>query len=239
MKIQNGISLLPASPETKASQQDAHLRDAAKMYETHFLNEMVKAMRSTVKNEDGPMKPNFAEKIFSEQLDQQYVDGWANKGGVGLADMIYTQIKEKYYGSDHKQIQGIQKNMLPIAPQNGPSGLPSTESIQMKTIPSTDPKKLSYRFEVQDLSPGTSVGGASTDGGFQVRAPMAGKLASVERLDQGWNILTLDHGDGLSSEMTFPGHVTDSSVGRDVGPGQRLGILDPSRPVLAWNLELG
>ncbi|MGZ3722862.1 MAG: rod-binding protein [Bdellovibrionales bacterium] len=228
MKIQNGISLVPPSGETKAAQQDAHLRDAAKMYETHFLNEMVKAMRSTVHNEDGPMKPNFAEKIFSEQLDQQYVDGWANKGGVGLADMIYTQIRDKYYGADHKQIQGI-KNMLPIAPQKDFKGIPSTDSIQMKTIPSQEPKKLGYRFEVQD----------SSNGAFEVQAPMAGKLASVERLDQGWNILKLDHGQGLQSEMTFPGQVTDSSLGRELIPGQRLGILDPSRPVLAWNLELG
>jgi peptidoglycan hydrolase FlgJ len=227
VKIQNGISLVPQSAEAKLKDQDAHLKDAAKMYETHFLNEMVKAMRSTVHNDDGPIKPNFAEKIFSEQLDQQYVDGWANKGGVGLADMIYSQIKEKYYGSDHKQIQGIQKNMLPIAPQKSPIGIPSTDSIQMKTIPSENPKSLGYRFEVPDAS----------RGGFEVRSPMAGKLASVERLDQGWNILALDHGDGLTSRMTFPGQVTDSSIGRELTPGQRLGILDPSRPVLAWNLE--
>jgi flagellar protein FlgJ len=226
VKIQNGISLQPPSPETKAAQNDAHLRDAAKMYETHFLNEMVKAMRSTVHHEDGPIKANFAEKIFSEQLDQQYVDGWANKGGVGLADMIYSQIREKYYGADHKQIQGI-KNVLPIAPEKGPIGIPSTDSIKMKAIPSSDAKKLGYRFEVPDAAIGK----------FEVRVPMAGKLASVERLDQGWNLLSLDHGGGLTSEMTFPGRVTNSSVGETVEPGQRLGLLDPSRPVLAWNLE--
>jgi flagellar protein FlgJ len=228
VKIQNGISLVPPAPDAKLKEQDVRLKDAAKMYETHFLNEMVKAMRSTVHNDDGPMKANFAEKIFSEQLDQQYVDGWANKGGVGLADVIYNQIKEKYYGADHKDIQGIRQNMVPIAPQKSPIGIPSGGSIQMKTIPSENPKTLSYRFEVPD---------AAGAGGFEVRTPMAGKLASVERLDQGWNLLKLDHGAGLSSEMTFPGQVTDSGVGQELKPGQRLGLLDPGRPVLAWNLE--
>jgi flagellar protein FlgJ len=226
VKIQNGISLQPPSPEAKAAQQDAALHDAAKMYENHFLNEMVKAMRSTVQHEDGVMKQNFAEKIFSEQLDQQYVDNWANKGGVGLADMIYAQIREKYYGADHKQIQDI-KNMLPISPQRDFKNPSSPDTIQMKTIPSPDAKKLGYRFEVQDRSSGE----------FEAQAPMPGKIASVERLAEGWNVVGLEHGGGLRSELTFPGRVTDSSVGRDVQPGQRLGILDPTRPVLAWNLD--
>jgi peptidoglycan hydrolase FlgJ len=226
MKIQNGISLQPPNPETKIAERDAGLRDAAKMYETHFLNEMVKAMRSTVHHEDGVMKQNFAEKIFSEQLDQKYVDSWANKGGVGLADMIYNQIHDQYYGPDHKQINGLQ-NMLPIAPQKDLKIPGSTDSIHMKTIPSQGPGKLGYRFEVPD----------SGGGAFEVRAPMAGKVAKIERLEDNWNLLSLDHGDGLRSELTFPGQVTQSSLGQELQPGQRLGILDPNRPVLAWNLE--
>ncbi len=51
---------------------DGKLRDAAKMYEQHFLNEMVKAMRATVHRDGGFIQPNMAENIFSEQLDQQY-----------------------------------------------------------------------------------------------------------------------------------------------------------------------
>src|SRR5262245_47892062 len=94
MKIQGSFPLR-TSPEQKLKEQDGQLREAAKMYENHFLNEMVKAMRSTVKHDDGLIKQNFGEKIFSEQLDQQYVDGWANKGGVGLADLIYNQLRER------------------------------------------------------------------------------------------------------------------------------------------------
>lgn len=226
MKIQNGISLVPPSAEAKLSERDIQLKNAAKMYETHFLNEMVKAMRSTVGHEDGVVKQNFAEKIFTEQLDNQYVEGWAKKGGVGLADMIYTQIRDKYFGSGVKNIPGLEKKMLPIAPQKDLKGIPSTDSIQMKTIPSENPKSVGYRFEVPDAV-----------GGFEAQVPLPGKLAAIERLDQGWNQVTLDHGGGLRSQMTFPGQVTDSSLGKQFTAGQKLGILDSSRPVLAWNLE--
>ncbi|NJL26086.1 MAG: hypothetical protein HC902_13580 [Calothrix sp. SM1_5_4] len=47
MKIQSGFSLQPPTAEARAEKQDQQLRDAAKMYETHFLNQMVKAMRLT------------------------------------------------------------------------------------------------------------------------------------------------------------------------------------------------
>ena len=227
MKIQNGFSLKPATPEAKAAHQDQALRDASKMYEHHFLNEMVKAMRSTVGQEDGLIKRNMGEKIFSEQLDQQYVQGWTEKGGVGLADMIYTQIKDKYFASQQKHIPGL-KHVLPISPKQDPHGIGSPDSIQFKAIPPQPGMgKIGYRFEVPNPSSGQ----------FEVRAPMAGKIAAVNRLDQSWTSLDLDHGDGLRSELTFPGQVTDLGQGDSVEAGQRLGILDSARPALAWNLD--
>jgi flagellar protein FlgJ len=225
VKIQNGFSLKPPTPEAKAAQQDAQLRDAAKMYESHFLNEMVKAMRSTVGQEDGFIKKNFAEKMFTDQLDQQYVQNWSDRGGVGLADMIYNQIKEKYFAAKQKDLPG--QKMLPIAPKREVHGLESPDSIHMKARPPAGPGKMGFRFEVPDPS----------HGGFEVRAPRAGKVVTVNRLDADWSALTLDHGDGLSSELTFPGGVTELGAGAAVQAGQRLGILDASRPALAWNLD--
>ncbi|HMN67609.1 MAG TPA: rod-binding protein [Bdellovibrionales bacterium] len=220
MKIQNGISLTPLAPEAKAAQQDAQLKDAAKMYETYFLNQMVKAMRSTVDREEGLMKPNFAEKIFSEQLDNQYVDGWANKGGVGLADMIYGQISEKF--------KAATKGALPIAPRKDGLNGGISDSIQMKAIPLGPEAKLQYRFEVPQ----------SSGGDFEALAPMPGKILESKPLSEGWNLVKLDHGQGVSSEMTFPGQAAPLNVGADIRTGQRLGLLDSARPVLAWKLEL-
>lgn len=231
MKIQNGFSLKPAAPEVRAAQQDEQLREAAKMYEHQFLNEMIKAMRSTVQQDDGLIKHGMGEKIYSEQLDQQYAQNWTDRGGVGLADLIYNQIKEKYFGADSKHIQGLQ-HMLPIGPKPQMHGIPAPDSIHMKAIPQAAASgKLGYRFEVP----------APASGDFEVRAPMAGRIKNVERLDQSWNSLTLDHGDGLESELTFPGSLADAvtagAVGLPVEAGQRLGTINANAPVLAWNLD--
>ena len=50
-------------------------REVAEMYEKHFIREMMKEMRSTV-HESGFMKQNNAEKMFREQLDDDYADKW-------------------------------------------------------------------------------------------------------------------------------------------------------------------
>lgn len=217
MKIEKGFSLKPLAPEERALKQDLQLRDAAKMYETHFLNEMVKSMRSTVQSEEGMIKPNFAQKIFTEQLDGQYVEGWANRGGVGLADMIYKQIKEQYFNSTKKDFSQP-KGALPIAPESG--------GVRMKAIPIEPQNKMQYRLEAQPSKAPT-----------QVRAPMGGEVVSCSRLEDGWSSVRLDHGRGLFSELSFPGKTTDLAAGQTVEPGERLGFVSPERPVLAWNLE--
>lgn len=224
MKIQNTFPL-QQSQETKLKEQDKALRDASKMYETHFMNEMVKAMRSTTGKTDGIIKQNFAEKIFTEQLDNQYVEGWAKKGGVGLADLVYNQIRERYFGTAKKDF-GKPPGALPIAPKSD-GGMKATDSIQMKSIPINDGAKLEYRFEVLD----------PTGVGHEAVSPMAGTVTKAQSLGDGWNLVRMDHGQGLQSELTFPGTMPEMSDGIELDTGQRLGQLDPKRPVLAWKLD--
>ncbi len=227
MKIESGFKpLQPLSAEAKAEKQDANLREAAKMYEGYFLNEMVRAMRSTVKrDEDSPMKQNFAEKIYEGQLDNQYVENWTNKGGIGLADMIHQQISDKYAQTQQKR-SFFPKGPLPIAPKKEMMGAP-VDSIQMKALPPGPQSKMEYRFEVPNPS-----GGA-----FEVQAPGAGRIIENRPLGEGWNVVRLDHGQGMSSEMTFPGQAAEIGVNTDIEAGQKLGQLDSKRPVLAWKLD--
>lgn len=225
MKIQSSTLPIQQSAEDKAAKVDGQLRDASQMYENYFLNEMVKAMRSTVHRDDGMMKPSFAEKIFEQQLDQQYVDGWAKKGGIGLADMIHQQISEKYMASAKKGSFNL-KGALPIAPKKDAISVPA-DSLRMKTIPPGPQGQLEYRFEVPNPS-GTP---------FEAQAPYSGKLVESKTLGEGWNSLKLDHGQGVTSELTFPGSMPEMGAGIEVQAGQKLGTLDPAFPVLAWKLD--
>lgn len=223
MKIQNGI---PLKAPVTADQRDGQLREAAKMYEQHFLSEMVKSMRKTTGGDDnGLIKKNMGEKIFAEQLDGQYVEQWANKGGVGIADMIYNQIKEKYYDTTKRDFSPGHRT-LPIAPKREPAGIPPSDSLKMKMIPSGSGARLEYRFEVPDAS-----------GSFDAVAPLDGRVVESTRMGDDWNLVKLDHGQGLTSEMTFPGGLATIGTGEVFRAGQKFGTLDRGRPVLAWKLD--
>lgn len=225
MKIQSSTLPIKQSPEEKAAKVDGQLRDASQMYENYFLNEMVKAMRSTVSREGGMMKPSFAEKIFEQQLDQQYVDGWAKKGGIGLADMIHQQISDKYMASAKKGSFNL-KGALPIAPKKDGIAVP-TDSLRMKAIPPGPQGKLEYRFEVPNPSGSP----------FDAQAPYAGKVLESKTLGEGWRSVKLDHGQGVTSELTFPGTGPEMSSGFEVEAGQKLGSIDSELPILAWKLD--
>jgi peptidoglycan hydrolase FlgJ len=97
MKIERTIPMPNAVPlEERLAKQDQQLHEASEMYEQHFMREMVKAMRSSVPD-GGLVETSFGEKIFREQLDHQRVEQWSKSGGVGLADMIYDHVKERYF----------------------------------------------------------------------------------------------------------------------------------------------
>ena len=74
---------------------DKRLQDASKLYEKQFLRQMVKSMRSTV-SKSGLVKNSMAEKVFREQLDHEYVEQWGNRGGIGLSNLIYNQLRERF-----------------------------------------------------------------------------------------------------------------------------------------------
>lgn len=95
MKINKFYQANPPTKEQQKELQEAQMRKAAQAYEKYFLDEMVKAMRSTVPKGEGLIKPNFAEELYRENLDQEYVKNWSERGGVGLSDLIYQQLKDQ------------------------------------------------------------------------------------------------------------------------------------------------
>lgn len=74
------------------AEQDAKLRKTAQEFEAVFIKEMLthagldKAMASD---------SGIGGEAFSSMLVQTYAEGIAEKGGFGLADQVYRQLKEK------------------------------------------------------------------------------------------------------------------------------------------------
>jgi len=73
-------------------QDDKEIMEMCKSFETHFINQMFKQMRASIAT-DGLIPKGKGEEIFSEMLDEQYSKSATEAGGIGLADMMYDQLK--------------------------------------------------------------------------------------------------------------------------------------------------
>ena len=78
-------------PEKK----DPKKLEAAKMFENQFIRQMITEMRKTTSG-DSLIEENMGERIFKGQLDDKYADQWVENGGIGLANIIYDQLEQRY-----------------------------------------------------------------------------------------------------------------------------------------------
>lgn len=213
MKIASS-ALQQAKDQTQQTPEQK-LKDVSSMYEKHFLNEMFKAMRATV-NESGFIKKNQAEEIFREQLDQNYVDKWSEKGGIGLQNIIYDQLVEKYGAQ-----LGIKKNEAkPVGP------LP----IQAKDFTATrahSPKAYDVGFKFER---------GKAAGAQELISPWSGTITNKITLSESNQVLELQHENGLKSQLVFGG-LSNIQTGTKVEAGQTLGLLSPEARAFYWNLQ--
>lgn len=205
-------------PEQKSA--DQKLRDVSDMYEKHFLREMMKAMRSTV-HEGGFIQTNQAEKIFKEQLDDHYVDKWGERGGIGLSDLIYKQLVDKF---------GIAMGIkAPVAKPQGP--LPFNNS-QIKPFEHPGKKHaVSYRIDIKNNEKKNDVA--------SVKAPWDGLLLGKKTLADNQIMLELEHDNGLKSQLIFKGSLSNFKTGEKLQGGDTIGILSNEAQALYWTVEKG
>lgn len=226
MKIQQGRPLRqPPTPE----EMDQKLRDVSKLYEKQFLREMMKQMRATV-TEGGFMPANHAEKIFREQLDQEYVEKWGDQGGIGLSDMVYKQLLEKLGPG-----MGLK---APVQRPQGPIKIDerSIERNPLKTqqgVNPTRPSKLTMHYDLQSAALESR----------EVSSPWNGTLLGVRNLSEEESFLEIAHDNGLKSQLVFRGSIEknlQSGAGgqsSEIQAGQRLGLLSPEAKSFFWTVD--
>ena len=75
-----------------AEKRDKELRKACEGFEAMFLNMMYRQMRATVP-ENTLFGESNALKIFQDMRDDELMKKVAAGGGIGIADMMYQQLK--------------------------------------------------------------------------------------------------------------------------------------------------
>lgn len=76
----------------KDENDEQELREACEAFESYFLQIMFREMRKTTFNEDGIFAKSYAEKIFTDMLDEEISKSLARTGGIGLAEQMLRQM---------------------------------------------------------------------------------------------------------------------------------------------------
>lgn len=198
---------------------DQKFKDVAKLYEKQFMREMVKAMRSTI-HESNFVPANTAEKIFREQLDDEYVDKWSDRGGVGFADLIYNQLIEKY-GSVIGQKVTRPKGPIALTEK----GMTSVKFESFRPPGNADQMNLK-------LMPSHSQWPSS-----EIVSPWSGVLRRNLNLEDGQKVLEVDHSNGVLGQYVFRG-TSSLPIGSEIGAGQTMGEMQADSKAMYWSLRL-
>jgi flagellar protein FlgJ len=224
MNIKNLPPLAPLDKSTAPAQKDPRdpkMLDAAKSFENQFIRQMISEMRKTVPKDD-LVENSMADDIFREQLDDHYADTWTGQGGVGIADMIYDQLQDKY---------GKQKSiMLPKGPGEV---LPLKASAPQ--IKSSDKHHDIFASADKSLFLAKPM-----QGGFDIKAkdplpervdiktPMSGIILQTAALEDGREMIVVKHDEGLVSQFVHTGR-TLVKINDRVTAGDTIAVLPPSQ----------
>lgn len=84
-------------PDMNKVQTESQLRDAAKQFESMFMDIVMKSMRETVQDSD-LLDGGEKSKFFQSMLDQEYSKLSTDGKGLGLADAIVRQFSQGLIG---------------------------------------------------------------------------------------------------------------------------------------------
>lgn len=207
--------------EKKAQVTEEKFREVSDVYEKHFIREMMKQMRTTVP-ESGFIKKNNAEKIFQDQLDDQYASEWGKSGGIGLSNIIHDQLMQKY-GAQFGLRAKIDKPVGPIelTSKANFSGPTPQRNLDSKSA-------TSFKFETDP------------DQRTKLKNPWAGTLLDKKYLEMDQIQYQIKHDNGLESLIltrgTGLGPDQQLSVGDKMEAGQQLGWVSSASP-LFWTVK--
>lgn len=211
-------------------QVDPRMMEAAKSFENQFLRFMIKEMRKAPQG-DGLVPESMGEGIFKEELDNNYVDTWVDQGGVGLSQVIYDNLVERY---------GPQKTL----PKSKSEFLPTSD---IRTAPT---KQNAQKFsDILSRQDGGLFLAKKLENGFHLKsknplservsvlAPHSGLVLQAASLEDGRQSLKLSQDEGLVTEIVHSGKNL-VSAGMRVAAGSSIAELPQARQGENANLLL-
>ena len=92
-KLETTLKSADASGKTKM--EDKELMDACKQFEAYFLEQVFKEMQKTVHRNDDSSRNSLME-YFEDRYVQQIAEDSTETNSLGLAQMLYEQMRRNY-----------------------------------------------------------------------------------------------------------------------------------------------
>lgn len=86
-----GKHLKSLATASGANSTDIELRKVAREFEAMFINQMLQHMSAGIKS-DGAFGGGPGEEMFRSLLNQEYANGIAARGGLGISGQVYRQM---------------------------------------------------------------------------------------------------------------------------------------------------
>ena len=83
-----------SSIDSRTEMSPPKLKKACADFESIFLNYLLKSMRSSAQISGGTEK-SMENRIMSAMFDERLVEQISAGGGIGLADVLYEQLKDR------------------------------------------------------------------------------------------------------------------------------------------------
>lgn len=76
--------------------EEAKLKEACQQFEQMYLTQMFQQMRKSAKMGGGEdmLGGGKDQEMFNGMLDEERAKNWASSGGVGLANLMFQQMKK-------------------------------------------------------------------------------------------------------------------------------------------------
>ena len=79
-----------------ASATEEELMNVCKEFESYFTEQVFKSMKKMVPNSDEDSSESSTFDMFEDLLTQEYAKNSAESGGLGIAQMLFEQMKRNY-----------------------------------------------------------------------------------------------------------------------------------------------
>ena len=93
--------------KAQLEKDDETLKEACREMEAYFIQQLYKTMKTSTQLGEGIIPKGQHEEIFEDMLIEEQSKEATKAGGIGLADMLYTQLSREYASKQYQTVQQL------------------------------------------------------------------------------------------------------------------------------------